>query len=654
MRAHAWDFVQRARRLVSDAAPQRFPLGLDGPSVLASAVLIAYFIADYRKEGIDSPPLTFRGLCEYGFSLLSINLLLYAQRTLLRTTKLRVTALLSSSAVVVLLLGYRYFRMVPLDYQTVRTNITNGMGPGNLSVLYDSFGGVTFLIALLVLLAQAALEWRYRIWPWQHEPVSSRPGGWGTLALWAGLVITPIDTQDPVVYLARTTLENLRDGPVVVIAPGDYPYVRREPVRAALDKRPPAVFLVMMESFNARYVGATNAQGQPVMPVFQSLIPKGAYFDWFYGNSIQTSKGHASMLLSIVPSTRGKILVDYGTNCFHSIAEILREQGYGTLFYQAYANTGYEHGDAFYSRNGFERVLSAADSHGAAAADEAWGWGLRDEVFYRELFLEMDRTHERDANRSMFVAVAPVSNHAPFDKVPPHLRQMYPDPQDRHEHYANSIHLSDSALTVFFDELAKRPYLQDSLVILTGDHSFPTGEHGYTSNVSSFYEEFFRVPLLVLWPGHVAPARSGIPHSQLDIAPTLLDLLQIGGIQDHFLGHSLLAEASASTRPQFSDDRVTKPEPLTDPFDTGAEPIYLVQPYSGRYRAIVMAPYKLVFHERTERRWLFNVRRDPDETHDLAAEPAYASVLDAISQHLQQFGLNEQLLLQNQVWPCSK
>jgi phosphoglycerol transferase MdoB-like AlkP superfamily enzyme len=53
-------------------------------------------------------------------------------------------------------------------------------------------------------------------------------------------------------------------------------------------------------------------------------------------------------------------------------------------------------------------------------------------------------------------------------------------------------------LAQFFEELAKRPYLKNALVIITGDHGYPTGEHGVTTTESGVFEASFRVHRSVL------------------------------------------------------------------------------------------------------------------------------------------------------------
>src|SRR5882762_8807619 len=94
------------------------------------------------------------------------------------------------------------------------------------------------------------------------------------------------------------------------------------------------------------------------------------------------------------------------------------------------------------------------------------------------------------------------------------------------QRYANSIRVTDEYLRTFFRELHRRDRLTNSIVFITGDHSFPVGEHGYYDNESGFYNEYFKTPLLI-WGKGIPAGISHELHSQLDIAPTVLELLGI-------------------------------------------------------------------------------------------------------------------------------
>lgn len=618
----------RTTQIVAKWAPFSFTL----PSLLSNLVLLGYFVAHAQKPGCGAPPLDPKGLGTYAYSFLSLNLLVTVILGAAAPSRVgRAPLVVSFNVVLVLLLGYHFAHRSPLDIDTLILNANNGLGDGVIEVIVDALGTSTLIVAGLLIASLSFANWRFDIFGQQAFGTLGVRNGLVALVAWSAIVFGTLDSREPVTYLARTAVDRVARSNRHATIPDTYPYITVSPAGPARTAPLPSIIVVMMESFNARYVAERNDQGAPVMPVFQSLIEQGMYWEWFYGNSIQTTKGHVATLLSVLPSTLGKIAVNYRTNCFQSIASVLKAHGYSTTFYQAYGNVQYEHGDEFYGRNGFDRVLSAEDTHGKPGPGEGWGWGLRDSAFYKELFRTLDQLEQERPHTPHFVAAAPVANHAPFDKMPPELRLMYPDASTRSEHYANSIHLSDADLQVFFDELGKRAYLENTIVVLTGDHSFPTGEHGYTMNVASFYEEFFRTPLLIIWPGHLEPKRiSDSAHSQLDIAPTLIDLLGLSEVKHHFMGRSLLQAASP------------------------ANPVFLIQPYSGRYLGVVTAPFKYVLHERSGQEFLFDLVSDPNEQHNLVGDARYASELTALRPLLQKVYMHEELLLQDRIWNCAQ
>ena len=94
-------------------------------------------------------------------------------------------------------------------------------------------------------------------------------------------------------------------------------------------------------------------------------------------------------------------------------------------------------------------------------------------------------------------------------------------------------------LKVFFEELKKRPTLKDSLVIITGDHAFPLGEHGNYNLEAGYHEESFHIPFFMVWDGVLTPQKITNPASQIDIGPTIMDLLTIDDQNTSFQGKSI-------------------------------------------------------------------------------------------------------------------
>ncbi len=195
----------------------------------------------------------------------------------------------------------------------------------------------------------------------------------------------------------------------------------------------------------------------------------------------------------------------------------------------------------------------------------------------------------------MFALLATIANHMRFDHLPDNKKMLYPHPVSIEQNYANSIHLSDSQLNDLFRLIGSRHYLSNTIVIITGDHSFPMNEHGYTHSENGYFDESFRIPFLILWDGKLASRRvRDRAYSQVDLAPTILDLAGIHAGVNSFTGRSL-----------FLKNQAEQP------------PVYLVQPYRGCYLQSIRYPYKFIYHKKSGTEYLFNLASDPKETTDI-------------------------------------
>ena len=107
--------------------------------------------------------------------------------------------------------------------------------------------------------------------------------------------------------------------------------------------------------------------------------------------------------------------------------------------------------------------------------------------------------------------------------------------------YINSCHHLDSQLHRIFDYLAGEKLLENTIVILVGDHGEEFMEKGRWGHNSEFHEEQTRTPLIVWVPG-TGSSVSDQMTSHLDIAPTLLPLLGVTNpAADYSMGHDLLS-----------------------------------------------------------------------------------------------------------------
>lgn len=107
--------------------------------------------------------------------------------------------------------------------------------------------------------------------------------------------------------------------------------------------------------------------------------------------------------------------------------------------------------------------------------------------------------------------------------------------------YINSCHHLDSQLQRIFDYLEETKLLDNTIVILVGDHGEEFMEKGRWGHNSEFHEEQTRTPLIVWVPG-TGSSISDQMTSHLDVAPTLLPLLGVTNpAADYCLGHNLLS-----------------------------------------------------------------------------------------------------------------
>ena len=420
-----------------------------------------------------------------------------------------------------------------------------------------------------------------------------------------------------------------------------FPYVKFTDtlITTTTEKRLPSIFIIAIESFNANYVERRSIYGREIMPFFDSLIKKGIYIKHFYGNSVITDKGHLAILFSILPSFRKTVFEDYSSDNFKSLAQIFNNLGYRTVYFQAGDTKSLEFGNegTFLSKNGFEICKGTQDVNNQDRAsfkfkktqNESGFGGFKDYVLYQQFFNTIDSLHNNSQNKEQrfFGFLATISSHSPWLREKKNPILPYPQPNKVEEDYANVLFHVDSYLRIFFNEFNKRKYLKNSIIIITGDHGQPVNEHGNICRGVGHYEENFRTPFLMIWKNFVKPERIKYQTwSQLDIAPTILDLLNIK-VRNHFIGKSFLSNGNLQNHI-----------------------VYLIQPFDGLSFCLVNFPFKYDLYVPTNKESLYNLEEDPLERNNLSGRTDEFKRLKFFRKRLYLFGLNEYLLKNNRIW----
>ncbi len=179
--------------------------------------------------------------------------------------------------------------------------------------------------------------------------------------------------------------------------------------------------------------------------------------------------------------------------------------------------------------------------------------------------------------------------------------------------YLGSIAAVDEGVGQVLDYLKESGLDENTIVVYTSDQGFYLGEHGWFDK-RFVYEESFRTPLLVRWPGVIKPGSVNTQMVQnLDFAPTFLSAAGVT-VPGDMQGESLV--------PLF--------EGKTDNFRKAAYYHYYEYPgvhMAKRHYAIVTEDYKLIHFYYDVDEWeLYDRKKDPHEMKNVYDDPAYADV----------------------------
>ena len=163
-----------------------------------------------------------------------------------------------------------------------------------------------------------------------------------------------------------------------------------------------------------------------------------------------------------------------------------------------------------------------------------------------------------------------------------------------------------------------------TVVIYMGDNGFSFGEHGLIDKRQA-YEESMRVPMLAWGPGIVLPGTSPELVQNLDIAPTVLDLVNVE-IPDYFRGVSM--------KPLMQNKPVTNWRTFV-PYEYYWERAF---PQTPTVHAVRGDRYKYIrYHGLWDRNEFYDIINDPNEARNLISDPALQDEIGAYAKTLWQW-----------------
>jgi lipoteichoic acid synthase len=298
------------------------------------------------------------------------------------------------------------------------------------------------------------------------------------------------------------------------------------------------VIVISAESLSAYPLGLV-VEGQAIMPRFSAFAREALAFTSFYDQtgSGGTSDGEFITLHSLHGVRSGAVAYLYPQTEFRGLPAILAAHGYTTVSACGAAAD-------FWNMQTTHRRLGFQKSHFADSfqiTERINGW-LADAPFFDQVVPRLAR------ERAPFMAfLLSSSNHHPFALPAPHrtLRLGSLEGTELGD-YLHSVHYFDQAFGQFVDRLRAARLLDESVVVVYGDHKGYLADERKLANLlalsssrpADLWLERKRVPLVIRLPHGAHAGRRNEAAGHLDIAPTVLSLL---GIADNgvMLGRDL-------------------------------------------------------------------------------------------------------------------
>ena len=287
------------------------------------------------------------------------------------------------------------------------------------------------------------------------------------------------------------------------------------------------VVILIVESFGREYIGALNktldgGKYQGYTPCVDTLIAHSTTFRHSFCNGRKSIDGMPSILCSIPMFVEPFILTPSSMNDFTGLAGILAGEGYQTAFFHG-AQNGSMGFEAFARKTGFQRYYGRTEYEAAHGTDDFDGtWAIWDEPFLQYYAEEMSRMQQ-----PFMTAVFTASSHHPF-VVPEQYSERFPE-EGKEIH--KCIRYTDQAIGRFFQTASKQPWFQNTLFVLTSDHTNMSSHAEYQTDLGGFCS-----PIIIYDPSKPEGTMVDKVAQQIDILPTVLGLL---GYQKPYLAFGI-------------------------------------------------------------------------------------------------------------------
>lgn len=300
-------------------------------------------------------------------------------------------------------------------------------------------------------------------------------------------------------------------------------------------KSKPNILVVELESFSARLSGVYGSKYLGVTPNLEEFAndPNSTIFKNYYNASTPTITGTLSQFCSFLPPTgHNEIQEERKMQNHHLLClpDVLKNQGgYKYASYVTAVFKEYAHKDGIFNSMGMDNVFGTKELS-EYISEPPLSWGYSDHQLFPAVYKFM-----QTAPQPFFMSLATVDTHPPFD-----LPKDAVNYGDGSRPVLNMFHTTDDAFGKFWHDFKGSPLYHNTIVIVVADHAIFPGAltkdlFPEEAKTITYYDRNFFVMYV---PDTVLPREVSIFSSAIDIAPTILQMLNIN-IKNSFEGHSI-------------------------------------------------------------------------------------------------------------------
>ena len=296
---------------------------------------------------------------------------------------------------------------------------------------------------------------------------------------------------------------------------------------------PQNVVIIILESFGKEYMGYKNPY-KGYTPFLDSLAKNSLFMENCFANGRESIIAMPAITAAIPQLIEEPFITSsYQSNKFAGLGNIVKKHGYVSLLFHG-ARNGSMGFEGFSQLAGFDKYYGLNQyPKEKMETDFDKNWGIFDEPYLQYFATELSKE-----NKPFVGCVFTLSSHHPYP-IPTQYKGRFPKGKaEIHE----SLGYTDLALRHFFETAAKQPWYNNTLFVITADHTQFNTEKKYATPTGAY-----SVPLILYHPNNqtltqlksLTDATKICQHT--DILPSVLDFMNIVQTQVLPFGESIFA-----------------------------------------------------------------------------------------------------------------